>query len=121
LTPRTATKVNGSSNALVTTGGGGGFSGFKSMLARKATVSGRQRSGSEATSMRSNRRTGPQDDVFAPLDEREDEGDAIRARPVTPQRQQSDNRSALSNQPPRVSFHLLVIQLTLSGPADGRL
>ncbi|BEJ10941.1 hypothetical protein CspHIS471_0103630 [Cutaneotrichosporon sp. HIS471] len=37
-------------------GGGGAFGGLKSMLSRKATVAGRQPRGSEATSVRSNRR-----------------------------------------------------------------
>ncbi len=44
---------------------GGTFGGLKSMLTRKGTVAGRQRSGSEATSVRSNRR--PTGDGFEPV------------------------------------------------------
>ncbi|CAK9779694.1 hypothetical protein CC85DRAFT_285156 [Cutaneotrichosporon oleaginosum] len=44
---------------------GGTFGGLKSMLSRKATVAGRQRSGSEATSVRSTRR--PTGDGFEPV------------------------------------------------------
>lgn len=69
FTPRMS-KANGSSSNVSThgTGGGGAFGGIKSMLSRKATTAGRQRSGSEATSVRSNRRpTG--DNAFEPVSE----------------------------------------------------
>lgn len=68
------------------------------MLARKATVSSRQRSGSEATSMRSPRRA-PTDDVFAPLEEGDDEGPSSHTPRPAPPRQMSDLRSEAP--PPR--------------------
>jgi hypothetical protein len=83
------TRTNGSNTVSSASGATGGFSGFKSMLSRKATVSSRQRSGSEVASIRSARR---QDDLFAPLSE-DGEHDGVAAmqpRPATPQRLNSD-------------------------------
>ncbi|KAL7418779.1 hypothetical protein Q5752_006462 [Cryptotrichosporon argae] len=53
FSPRPAPRTNGSSGTVPTSGFAGGL---KSMLGRKSTVVGRQRSGSEATSTRSGRR-----------------------------------------------------------------
>lgn len=62
--PRSSSQSNGSNQTPTQ---GGGFSGFKSMLARKATV--RNRSGSEATSVYSGRRAQQSEPAFAALDE----------------------------------------------------
>lgn len=71
FTPRMQ-KANGSTSNVSSHGtslgpsnSGGAFGGLKSMLSRKATVAGRQRSGSEATSVRSARR--PTADGFEPV------------------------------------------------------
>lgn len=87
FTPRMS-KVNASNSNVSATGtpsGGGGFSGFKSLLTRKATTANRQRSGSEAASTRSSRRPTGTSDVFESLDERPGEqGDGFAAQTGKP-------------------------------------
>jgi hypothetical protein len=119
LTPR-SNRVNGSSanqsDGSSHTTGTGGFSGFKSMLARKATVSGRQRRGSEATSMRSNRRA--PDELFGPLAEGPAVGEAPVGWPSTPNRQQSDrSRHGQPQVPSKVSTYRCDTVLTAAGTA----
>ena len=77
LTPGRS-KANGSSTNL--TSGGGGLSGFKSMLTRKATSVGRQRSGSEAPSVNKGRRG--TNDTFEPLTERPEARQTPRSEKV---------------------------------------
>ncbi|WOO84703.1 SH3-containing GRB2-like protein 3-interacting protein 1 [Vanrija pseudolonga] len=85
-------RANGSSSNL-STGGGGGFGGLKSMLTRKGTT--RQRSGSEATSTRSSRR--PTGDMFEPLDESERINDRALDSQSVREYRESPERSTFSD------------------------
>ncbi|GMK56722.1 hypothetical protein CspeluHIS016_0305620 [Cutaneotrichosporon spelunceum] len=67
FTPRMQKTNASTSNVSLHGTGGGAFGGIKSMLNRKGTVAGRQRSGSEATSARSSRR--PTGDGFEAVSE----------------------------------------------------
>lgn len=117
FTPRMA-RANGSSSNVSTGGGGGAFGGIKSMLSRKGTVAGRQRSGSEATSVRSARRpTG--DNAFEPVSEVPSERQLS-----TPARERADpmsERPTWERQPSSTSKSVRTTRLTqLMAATSGR-
>lgn len=111
FTPR-VNRANGSTSNVAATGtpsGGGGFSGFKSLLTRKATTANRQRAGSEAASTRSSRRP-TAGDVFESLDEGPGEQESLSGHGRRPQQR----RELSSTQSLRVSGARSAILMTVT-------